>query len=176
MEENLEHLEWMKGLKDTGFTIPSDYFEELDDQVRARIFLEKFPPSTNSGFIVPSNYFEQLAAEIISKTSAKVGEPAKITRLWPSGFIKYASVACFVILLAAGYMAGNKWLSQSQSAQEERFNDIVSEQVLFDIDEQVIIEHIESLNQGDPIASAEDQALEKYILDNYSQSDLASNL
>lgn len=176
MEENLEHSEWMKGIKETGFTTPSNYFEELNDSIKAKVFTERLRSAVpNDGYTVPAGYFAQMQSNILTKTTgetAKQMQP-KIVSLWHSDLLKYASAACFVIIAAAGiYFNGN----EQAATQKANYADAATEQMLFDIDEEVIIEHIEANYKDQQKPNASETALENYILNNYTQNDLTTNL
>jgi len=173
MEENLEHRDWMKGIKETGFTAPSNYFDELNESIRARLVTERLKAVVPAdGFAVPEGYFDQLNATVLTKTSGKKATESKIVRLWRSNVLKYASAACFVIIAGLGvYFNNEQQLVVRQSVRA----DLAAEQMLFDIDEDVIIEHIEA-NYKEEKQSASDAELENYILNNYSQSDLTGIL
>ncbi|WP_316841620.1 hypothetical protein [Pedobacter gandavensis] len=144
---------------ESGFNTPSGYFESLSTKIQAEVV----------GYTVPQNYFQQLQDKIAAKTTEE--KVAKTVRLWHSKALKYASAACFVLVSALGmYFYQNNAASQALSA------DVATEQMLFDIDENVIIEHIQSnsLTQEQPAVANAD--LENYILSNYSQNDIASDL
>ena len=51
-----------------------------------------------------------------------------------------------------------------------------NEQMLFDIDEEAIIEHMQTIDQVQTTTSATDTEIENYILNNYSQNEIARNL
>lgn len=172
MEENLEHSEWMKGMKETGFTTPSNYFEELNDSIKAKVFTERLKSAVpDDGYTVPEGYFEQLQSNILAKTTGQT-QP-KIIRLWRSNLLKYASAACFIIIAAAGiYFNSN----EHPAIQKASYADVATEQMLFDIDEEVIIEHIEANFKDQQKPNASETALENYILNNYTQNDLTTNL
>jgi hypothetical protein len=177
MEENLEHSEWMKGIKETGFTTPSNYFEELNDTIRAKMATERLRTLVaQDGYKVPPNYFEQLQANILAKTVGENAAPGqfKVVRLWRSNVLKYASAACFVIIAGLGvyFNSNEQTVTQSNSYNSEA----AAEQVLFDIDEEVIIEHIEANYKDQQQPTATETALENYILNNYTQNDLTTNL
>lgn len=152
------------------FTVPQGYFEELGTNINAKIALDKFKmPVNNDGFKTPDNYFDDLGAKILSKTSALKPE-RKVFKLWNSDLMRYAAAACFILITASGL-----YLNQLQTLKENRNTEIASEQVLYDIDESVIIEHlIES--QSLTSVSPSDTELENYILDHYSTNDLANDL
>jgi hypothetical protein len=177
MEENLEHSEWMKGIKETGFTTPSNYFEELNDNIRVKMVTERLRATVpQDGYTVPPDYFEQLQSNILAKTTGKdtaSKRQTKIARLWHSNVLKYASAACFIIIAGMGVYFNN---NVQKPAQNTNYTDAATEQMLFDIDEEVIIEHIEAGYKDQQKPSAKEAALENYILNNYSQNDLTTNL
>lgn len=171
---NAIYLEGLKAkVNGGGFNTPENYFDGLNENIKAAIFTEKLKAAIpQEGFGVPANYFEQLQSAIIAKTAEK--SPAKaeptILRLWHSKLVKYASAACFVII-AAG--VGAIYFSNQHADPKSLTADLFTEQMLYDIDEDVIIEHIEATEPKQAQTSASDAALESYILNNYSQNEIA---
>lgn len=156
--------------RETGFTVPQNYFEDLSANIKSSIFADQLKAvSPNEGFGIPQGYFDQLQANIIQQTVDKP-EP-KILRLWHSNLLKYASAACFLIVAGAGI-----YFNQGQVASPVSAADLATEQMLFDIDEDVIIEHIEAHYTEPTPSTKSDAALESYILSNYSQNELTSEL
>jgi hypothetical protein len=156
-------------LPEDGFKIPVNYFDELNTEIEAKLAagrLKEMVP--NNGFAVPGDYFNQLQTKIAEKTKNK---ETKIVRLWHSKLLKYASAACFVLISATGiyFYPGN---SSRQAASAE----LANEQMLYDIDENTIIEHIQSNSLKAESPAVADSDLENYILSNYSQNDIASDL
>lgn len=174
MKQDFENDEWMKGARETGFTTPAHYFDELSESINTRISAEKFKAVIqNDGHSVPDNYFEKLQANILAKTIAET-EPAakpKVISLWNSNLLKYATAACFLLLTGLGV-----YFNQQNPVQQMASTESATEQMLYDIDEQVIIDHISSTDITQPKAVATDTDLENYILTNYSQSELATSL
>lgn len=176
MEENLENKDWSEGLKyksaTTGFIIPDNYFSELTEKLEAAVAVERLKSLSNGeGFQMPADYFEQLNNAILAKTSGANVEPAKIKRLWHSGFLKYASAACLVIIAGLGIYFSS--VNTSELAVD--YAELSTEQMLFDIDEDVIIEHIEATALQQNQLSNSDVALENYILTNYSSNELTTD-
>lgn len=162
MEDNLEN---------NGFSVPENYFNTLNDAIDARIRAEKIKLlAPAEGYSVPEGYFEKLQLSILDKTVNEQKTQGKMLRLWHSGLLKYASAACFVIISTIGFY----FYQAQQNSKKSAHNELASELLLYDIDEQVIIDHIEAheLKAKDPKNS--DAALENYILNNYSQNDIAS--
>lgn len=164
----------LKERNEFGFNIPQNYFEELPSQIEAKIVVEELLSIKTNSFTVPQNYFENLQSKIsdrISKTEVK--KKTKILRLWQSNVMRYASVACFVILSASGlyyYQNSNIYIPQAQTT------DFTNEQMLYDIDENVIIDNIDINSPLPKTASASDTEIENYILNNYSSSELVHDL
>lgn len=152
--------------------MPDNYFSQLNEEIRVRARLEDLKDlSGDGGFTVPPLYFEQLGDRVRTKLDieAKPKKIAKIVRLWHSDLFKYASAACFIFVTAFGL-----YFSNQQHKTVSANDDMVNEQVLFDVDEQTIIDQIH--NQTTTTTNASQQELEDYILNNYSQNDIASNL
>jgi len=60
----------------SGFRTPEKYFENLDDEVLAKIAIEKFPK--REGFNLPSSYFENLESHVFLKLKQdKITKPLK---------------------------------------------------------------------------------------------------
>ena len=173
MGENSENRAWVKGNfpEETGFTTPENYFAGLNERINAGVFLERIAAaaSSNGGFEVPQEYFANLSSAILAKTvNETVVHQTKIVKFWHSKLLKYASAACFILIAGAGFYYNNQ--------QTVTYPDMDTEQMLYDIDEHVIIEHIESTQVTQPKSSAADVELENYILNNYSQNELTSGL
>lgn len=168
-------LEKLKNkVADTGFTTPENYFNELNQQISSEILAERMKSivTVAEHATVPPNYFEQLQANILAKTVDldKKKQPAKIVRLLHSSILKYASAACFIILSATGLY----FYQQESHPSLPIYTDIPTDQMLYEIDEQIIIDHIEANDLHQAKLATSDLALENYILSNYSQNDIAS--
>lgn len=158
-----------ENLIETGFTTPENYFSELTNNIQAKVLTERIKTvAPNDGYTVPENYFEQLRNDIERRTVRE----KKVIRLWRSSLLKYTSAACFILLSAVGFY----FYELQQPDKKTVYRDFATEQLLYDIDEQVIIDHIEAndLQQINPVVT--EVALENYILNNYTQTDIASGL
>ena len=160
----------------SGFTTPANYFNELSEHIKTELLTEKIKAAApaSDDYAVPANYFEQLQSNILSKTiyETKTSHSPRVVRLWHSKLLKYASAACFIIMS----MTGIYFYQQHKPAQKLAYNELATEQFLYDIDEDVIIDHIKDNDLQEAKPAAKDVALENYILSNYSQNEIASNL
>lgn len=158
-----------KEIPEDGFKVPESYFEELSTEIEATLATSRLKDiAPNNGFAIPGDYFSQLQGKISEKTSHK---ETKIVRLWHSKLLKYASAACFVLISAAGI-----YFYPENSTQQAGYAELANEQMLYDIDENTIIEHIKSNSLKAESPAVADADLENYILSNYSQNDIASDL
>ncbi|WP_208529800.1 hypothetical protein [Pedobacter alluvionis] len=171
---------FLDGLKQktskNNFEVPSHYFENLTEQIQTRIALSEMPKAENS-FTVPENYFDKLQSRVTDRIAAS--EPkkeAKVIPLWRRNIVKYASAACFLLMASFSiyfYQNSTNTVQQVQSAET------VNEQMLYDIDESTIIDHLETQNitsSNIKTTSASDTEMENYILSNFSSSDLSQEL
>ena len=166
-------------IKESGFTVPENYFGELKELISLQtnsIHILNVVPKQN-GYSTPDSYFQKLQANILAKTveeSKPLVQQTKMVKLWHSDLLKYASAACFILVTAFGL-----YLNQQSFTEESKKTELANEQMLYDIDEQDIIDHVQGNDAEEqiPILNVASQAeLETYILNNYSQNDLSSNL
>lgn len=167
-----------------GFSVPDQYFSSLQDRILAQTtggILNSLPSS--EGFSVPDQYFQKLQSKILDRVAVEKQIPSaveeeiipvkaesKIVRLWRSGLLKYASAACFVLATTFGlYLNQQHQITAAASA-----NDIANEQMLYDISEQDVIDHVQGTPADAKTNSKANADLENYILNNFSQNDLSS--
>jgi len=174
--KNVVYLEKMKSkVAEPGFSTPENYFDELSQDINAEILTSRLKSiSTAQDFTAPANYFEQMQQRILDQTVRKENpvKETKVMRLWHSKLLRYASAACLLMVCSIGFY----FYQHNSAGRKLAYMDMATEQMLYDIDEQVIIDHIEAngLEQAKP--SASELAMENYILSNYTQSDIAGNL
>ena len=161
---------------ETGFEVPPDYFDNLTARIETNTRLAAMPKVENA-FAVPSDYFETLQDKINSKLAAEAPKKvAKIIPLWRTNIVKYASAACFLLMASYGtyfYQNNAATIPVVQTPSAE----LANEQLLYDIDESTIIEHLEAQNNTTVNnTSASDTEMENYLLSNYSSSDLSHEL
>jgi len=156
------------------FHVPDQYFEQLSDHILTKISIDERIGTEKNSFSVPENYFETLENRVAAKiTGNDAKKPVKILRLWQRNLMKYASAACFVIIAAGSlyfYQSNKPIPAQGQAT------DFTNEQILYDIDEHMIIDHINTNTISTKKTSASDTEMENYILNNYSPNDLAQEL
>lgn len=157
------------------FLVPDGYFAMLSDDILTSVKAERLKSKIkHDGFSAPPDYFSKLESSIVSRiannnsrNATEVTTPATL-RLWNKQFFKYASAACIIIISAFAL-----YISEPIDRTDKTiYSDIATEQLLFDIDEDLIIDHIESDGVEPEKHVVSDSELETYILNNFSQSDL----
>ncbi len=162
---------------DNNFEVPQNYFEELTERIQTHIALAEMPKAENT-FALPENYFDTLHSRITDRiTASEPKREARIIPLWRRNIVKYASAACFVLMASFGvYFYQN---GSTATVQQVQSAEAVNEQLLYDIDESTIIDHLEAQNTTSPnikTTSASDTEMENYILSNFSSNDLSQEL
>ncbi|WP_412465831.1 hypothetical protein [Pedobacter sp. KLB.chiD] len=181
-EEGIFSAIFLNGLKqktiNNDFEVPQHYFENLTERIATRIALSEMPKAENT-FSVPENYFDTLQSKITDRiATSQPKKEARIVPLWKRNIVKYASAACFLLMASFGiyfYQNGTTTTSKQVQSAEATAN----EQLLYDIDESTIIDHLETQNTTSSNiknTSASDTEMENYILNNFSSGDLAQEL
>lgn len=173
---------FLDGLKqktsNNNFEVPQNYFEDLTERIQTRIALSEMPKA-DQAFAVPENYFDTLQRRIADRiATSEPKKEAKVVPLWRRSIVKYASAACFLLMASFGvYFYQNN--SLATTAQQVQSAEAINEQLLYDIDESMIIDHLEAQNttrSNIKTTSASDTEMENYILSNFSSSDLSQEL
>lgn len=173
---------FLDGLKqktsNNNFEVPQNYFEDLTERIQTRIALSEMPKA-DQAFAVPENYFDTLQRRIADRiATSEPKKEAKVVPLWRRSIVKYASAACFLLMASFGvYFYQNN--SSATTAQQVQSAEAINEQLLYDIDESMIIDHLEAQNttrSNIKTTSASDTEMENYILSNFSSSDLSQEL
>lgn len=158
------------------FEVPTHYFEELTARIETNIAIATMPKA-ESAFAVPENYFDTLQNKINSKIEAlEPKKEAKVVPLWSKNLFKYASAACFLLISSFGFYL---YQNQESSVNQIRTAEFANEQMLYDIDESTIIDHLEAgstAKSNTKTTSASDTEMENYILSHFSSNDLAQEL
>lgn len=177
----------------SGFIVPEHYFQLLHSNLSSRIFSSdpafsiKFSGDKNV-FATPDGYFDQLRSRIenriqqeeqIQTSPLKVveeqdlseGVKVPVKKLWQSDFLKYVSAACIILVTAFGL-----FINQQQNLTVSSASDVANEQMLYDMDEQDIINNIVGDYPDQHVLNAARTDLESYLINNYSQSDLSVDL
>jgi len=184
LQDQINSSRYLDQLKDEAadlaMNVPEGYFAQSRDRIFSRIAEEELKNKVEEdGFTVPEGYFADLNSRILSQVTPESSkqEKGQIFKLWHSKAMKYSTAACIVIISAIGLYVNQEQTSSPRPATVLSLKASTEEQTLFDIDEEVILDQMDSDHvQQAASTTASESEMEDYILSNYSQTDIASNL
>lgn len=160
----------LHNIKETGFRVPKDYFDTLEDTVLSHNKLKE--RSSESGFKTPDNYFDNLEDTILSKVSEK--EKPKVISIFSKRNLIYASSIAAAILLLFNLSIFEKESGWDNIEAETVENYIINENMgSYEIASLLIGEELNENNFTNIEFS--DEALENYFLDHTTIEDLIIN-
>ncbi|TGV02692.1 hypothetical protein [Flavivirga rizhaonensis] len=158
----------LHNIKETGFKVPDDYFNTLENVILSDIKLKKV--SKDSGFKLPEDYFNNLEDTIIDKVSTKT--PTKVISLFRKKTIIYLSGIAAAVLLLFYISFPEKKPAFDSLDFETVENYIMNENIgSYEIatlltEEDLLEEHFIEYKEGD------EDTIETYILDNLDIDDI----
>lgn len=158
----------INNINETGFKVPKDYFNTLEDSILSEIKLKEL--SSVSGFKTPKDYFETLEDRIIEKTSNKK-TPKVISIFNKRNLVYISSVAAAVLLLfnLSIFKNTTTWASLDTETVEDY---MMSEDVL-DSYEIASLLTTEELNNADFIEiDFNENNIETYLINHLDIEDL----
>ena len=170
MENKIKNSEtYLKSVlgKENGFSVPKNYFEDLDEQIGLIIDKEKF--SKKNGFSTLSNYFDALEDKIVSRVISKEKETKvislrqRILKVIPAAIA--ASIALFISLTY--FNTSNTEINFDNLAQSEIETWFLESSSSLTIESIAEFIPIEDLNMNDfSYANIDDEVIEDYIISN----------
>lgn len=105
MDNTIKHSEdyiRSKVGNNSGFSVPTNYFDGIEESVLAHVSIEKV--AKKPSFDVPADYFSKLENEIMSKVSSPVKETKVISlRERFLKFVPVAAAACVLLFVGLNY-------------------------------------------------------------------------
>jgi hypothetical protein len=154
-------------IKDTGFTIPKDYFKNFEDSILSEAKLNSI--ANTSGFRTPDAYFENLEAGILSQVSEK--DNHKVMPLFNKRNLFYvASIAATILLLFNLTIFERKSTWDSLDAETVE-NYLINENIgAYEI--ASTLENIDFSEENFTTQQVHEGILETYLLENIDIEDL----
>ncbi|AXT19653.1 hypothetical protein D7030_09690 [Flavobacteriaceae bacterium AU392] len=145
MKPNLNHI------KHSGYKVPKDYFDTLDDSIMNSVTSNKFKVES-SGFSTPTDYFDTLEETIMNTVSNNKKETKVIPLFNKKSLIYISSIAAAALIFISIYIS--------------------KETVTFDSIEMELVEnylYTESISSEDLLSLLSDDSL---IEDDFIQNNL----
>lgn len=154
-------------IKNTGFKVPKDYFDGIEDAILSDIKLKELAPQ--SGYKLPDTYFDSLEDTILNKVSAK--ETSKVISIFNIKNIIYMSSAAAAILLLFNLFTLKNKSAIDRLDTETVENYIINENIgSYEIVSLLLEEDL--LNEGFTELKIDEHTVETYILNNLDMENL----
>lgn len=144
-------------IKTTGFEIPKNYFEGLEDQIMAQT---KISEVDNSGFKLPDGYMDTLEDQLMSALSQKT--PPKVVPLFGKRTIIYASSIAATVLLLLNLSLFEKDNSELEDQTVENY--IINE-AMSSYDIASLLEDEDLIEENFVDHNFSEEHIENYVLD-----------
>ncbi|MDO5977734.1 hypothetical protein [Flavivirga spongiicola] len=157
----------LHNIEETGFKVPDDYFNALEDVILSDIKLKKM--SSNSGFKLPEDYFNTLENAIIDKVSTKTS--TKVIPLFRKRTLIYISgIAATVLLLFNLSIFENK--PTFNSLDFETVENYIMNENIGSYEIAALLSEEDLLEENFIDYQVEEETVEIYILDNIDVEDI----
>jgi cell division protein FtsL len=162
-----QHLE---NIKETGFKVPQNYFEEFEDSLISEIKLKE--TCVDSGFIVPTDYFNTVENDILNKVNES--KKPKVIKLITWQKLSYATAVAASLLIMFSIIFNNSTvdINKIETASIETY--ILNEE--FDTNDMATLfkdVDVSTISLSDNNINSE--TLENYLLDNLEIEELLLN-
>ncbi|NQX84425.1 MAG: hypothetical protein HRT67_00625 [Flavobacteriaceae bacterium] len=159
----------LKHIKTSGFKVPEDYFEALEDHIIANSSLDtRISEAKTLGFRVPKDYFETLEDSIFSKL--ETCEETKVLPLFKKrNILSFSSIAAAFLIMLAFFV----------NSDYEEFDYFLAENYIIDKDVDVYElaalltdEELNNIQTTVRNSTYTEDDMESYLLDHINLEDL----
>lgn len=159
----------LHSIKSTGFNLPKDYFDNLEDKIMDQIQLDKALNSNkNASFTVPDGYLDTLDDVILSNVSE-----TKVISLFGKQNLLYISGIAAAVLIMFGIFWNNPTETIDTLDSELVENYIIEEGIdTYDIAALFTDEDITTINNDIFDQTFSEDSLEDYLLENVDLEDI----
>jgi len=149
--------------KETGFSLPKNYFDTTEDTIEAKLTAEIFPKK--NGFKTPDSYFKDLESEILTKVSTPEKEPKVISfKDRVLKLIPLAAAASIILFIGLNSFVFNKTEELTiDSLSDDDIEFWLDSNTIHTNDIAIVLEN-DILEESDfYFSSLEDENIEDYI-------------
>lgn len=117
LEERILFHSRLNVSENAGFQVPKHYFDQLEQDILARVSEDQLKEKVDAdGFVIPEGYFEGLSGRVMAQVAPEQKHETVIRKLFRTSNLRYAAAAC--ILIASMFMVKED-LFQSQLTLED---------------------------------------------------------
>jgi hypothetical protein len=173
IKNSIEYISKKAG-KETGFSTPSNYLNNLEDTIAAKLSEENF--TKENSFKVPDTYFNNLEDSILAKVTSKetkvISFKERILKLIP--IAAAASVVLFIGLNSFVFNTTDKLTIDSLSDDDIEFwldsNTLTPHDIVFVLEDDVLEDNDFSFS------TIKDETIEDYIYNTIDNTDLLNEI
>ncbi|GFD76783.1 hypothetical protein MHM83_15640 [Tenacibaculum sp. Mcav3-52] len=151
----------LKAGKNCGFSIPQNYFEEIEEKINTSIFIDSLPKKKT--FNTPDDYFDTIETQILSKLVTEQTTETKVISLRKRilQYIPLAAAASVLLFIGFNYFNTQKitfediTITDIESWYENGYGDIDNNELAATLNTSELDEDI--------LASISDETLEDYL-------------
>jgi len=157
-------------IKNSGFKVPKDYFESLEDQVLSKIKAEQsLGQAKQPGFTLPDDYMSSLEDKVFNTINE---QDRKVISLFTRRNVLYISgIAAAIVILFGIFMKGGSVEFEMDAEMAETY---LMEQDLstYELAALLTEEDITSLDEDIMSEAFTDNEMEDYLLENVNLEDI----
>lgn len=164
MNEKLKHtINFInqKAGKNCGFSVPQNYFEEVEEKINTSVFIDSLPKE--KAFNTPDDYFDTIEAQIQSRLATEQTTETKVISLRKRvlQYIPVAAAASVLLFIGINYFSSQKitfediTITDIEYWYENGYGDIDNSELAATLNTSELDEDI--------LASISDEILEDYL-------------
>lgn len=162
----------LNNIQNSGFKVPKDYFNNLEEKIFANAHLDEVVQGENStGFEVPKGYFDSLEDEIISKLPQT---ETKVISIFSKRNLVYVSGIAAAILILFAVMINQTNVESINDLDVELVENYMLDEDLdtYELASLLTEEDITTITNNIFTETYEDVILEDYLLENADLEDI----
>ena len=158
-------------IKETGFKVPKDYFDTLEDNVLSQLKVdETLGKSKDPGFALPDNYFTDVENKVLDTIK---DQDSKVISLFSTSNLLYVSgIAAAIVILFGIFMKGGAITETVIDAEMAEAYLIQQDLSTYELASLLTEEDITSLNEEIMNEAFTDDEMEDYLLENVNLEDI----
>ncbi len=162
----------LNNIKNTGFKVPKDYFNILEDTILSKIKAESILKDIDSpGFEIPNGYLDTLEYTVFNKLPKK--ENPKIISLFSKKNLIYISGVAAAIVIMFGFFWNNTNASEMELDYEMVESYLIDQNISsYEIASLLTEEELSNIDSEIMNEAFNDEDMEDYLLENVNFEDI----
>jgi hypothetical protein len=162
----------LNNIKNTGFKVPKDYFNTLEDTILSKIKAESILKNIDSpGFEMPNGYLDTLEDTVFNTLPKK--ENSKVISLFSKKNLIYISGVAAAIVIMFGFFWNNTNASEMELDYEMVESYLIDQNISsYEIASLLTEEELSNIDSEIMNEAFNDEDMEDYLLENVNFEDI----